>query len=770
MRLKNKILVIFGLTSIVIIIAFSFLSYSRLWNGRIELIRDGIFQQLQPFDFALETFFKGVEGNVTCLARNERVRTRDDGGFTSFLHADGTDFVYRYNTTEQEVITIFSRYLEAYPTVSSVYMGRENGTFVRSHPREMPTRYDPRERPWYVLARETPEQVVRTGAYHSLTTPDINLGFVKALVDENGEFFGVVGIDVTLNSMAEFIRKFQVKPEGRIFLFDENGLVLASQESGWTGRSVSEFAVTKEFPMAVNGSGYVPMDVAGEKVVVFHHKCAKQGWTVAVIIAVADIAKMVRPSVFWTVVSLSLGLLLASALTMICLNFFVINHLKALTQEADYITRTGDLKHSIEIQTRDEIGELALSVNQMVHTLDESQDKLLKSERELTKHRRSLEHLVLARTTELKLAKEQIEAIFEAANVGIAVLHNNIVMRCNPRLEEIFGCGSGELDKKPTRPWYANESDYDSFGKNIENTIWKGDVYRSIRRYQRKDGSQFWASLIDRALDPQDRRKGLVTVIEDITATIESEQSLKKALEQAKEADRIKSAFLATMSHELRTPLNSIIGFTGILLQDLAGPLNSEQRKQLNMVQGSSRHLLALINDVLDLSKIEAGQMKVTIDRFDLSETIARVAESIRPLAVKKGLALNVHIAPEVGACTSDSRRVEQIILNLVNNAVKFTDRGEVSLDACLESSQFRLSVADTGIGIKSEDLGVLFQPFVQVDTGLTRQHEGTGLGLAICRRLADLLGGEIHAESEFGKGSIFTLTLPEEGKAHEQS
>jgi signal transduction histidine kinase len=160
----------------------------------------------------------------------------------------------------------------------------------------------------------------------------------------------------------------------------------------------------------------------------------------------------------------------------------------------------------------------------------------------------------------------------------------------------------------------------------------------------------------------------------------------------------------------------------------------------------------------------------VTRELFDLSGTIAHVVESIRPQALKKGLALKVDIAPGIGAWTSDSRRVEQIILNLLYNAVKFTDRGEVSLKACIEAGRLRLSVADTGIGVKAEDLALMFQPFMQVDAGLTRRHEGTGLGLAICRRLAGLLGGEIHAESEFGKGSVFTLTLPDEGKTHEQS
>lgn len=236
---------------------------------------------------------------------------------------------------------------------------------------------------------------------------------------------------------------------------------------------------------------------------------------------------------------------------------------------------------------------------------------------------------------------------------------------------------------------------------------------------------------------------------------------LEVATARAQAADRVKSAFLATMSHELRTPLNSIIGFTAILLQELAGPLNAEQRKQLEMVRNSSRHLLGLINDVLDISKIEAGELKVQREPVGLREAIDGAVALVRPLAERKQLGLVVSVAPQVHEVLGDRRRVQQILLNLLGNAVKFTAAGEIRISADLEQGRACVRVADTGAGIAAEDLSCLFTPFRQVDTGLAREQEGSGLGLAICRRLAELMGGSMAASSEPGRGSVFTLTLP---------
>jgi hypothetical protein len=245
---------------------------------------------------------------------------------------------------------------------------------------------------------------------------------------------------------------------------------------------------------------------------------------------------------------------------------------------------------------------------------------------------------------------------------------------------------------------------------------------------------------------------------------VERTAQLAEAMEKAQEADRLKSAFLATMSHELRTPLNSIIGFTGIILRERVGPLNDEQKKQLNMVKNSSQHLLALINDVLDISKIEAGQLQLVNEEINLPQIIEKALLSVRPLAESKGIELKYKVSPNINSVMGDNRRVEQILLNLLSNAIKFTEKGFVEIVAGEDGDNIIIRVMDTGIGIKKEDMETVFENFRQIDSGLSRKYEGTGLGLSISKRLAELMRGKIWVESVWGKGSTFSFSLPKTG------
>lgn len=236
-------------------------------------------------------------------------------------------------------------------------------------------------------------------------------------------------------------------------------------------------------------------------------------------------------------------------------------------------------------------------------------------------------------------------------------------------------------------------------------------------------------------------------------------EQLEQANIKLQELDKLKSMFIASMSHELRTPLNSIIGFTGIMLQQMSGEINEEQRKQLTLVKNSANHLLALINDIIDISRIEAGKVELVIEEFDLITIVEEVRDSFSVAAAEKGFKVSLKI-PKTLVIKSDERRTKQVIVNLVGNAVKFTDEGEIEINVTKKDRVAELSVKDAGVGIREEDMGKLFKAFSQITTK-GRLEEGTGLGLYLSKKIADLLGGDITGESEFGKGSVFTFTLP---------
>ncbi len=362
----------------------------------------------------------------------------------------------------------------------------------------------------------------------------------------------------------------------------------------------------------------------------------------------------------------------------------------------------------------------------------------------------------------LRIANEEKNAIFDSVSLGIVLLKERQILRCNRKLEEVFGYQHREMLGKSSRLWYRDEAAYDAVGRDMEQQIAEYGIYQTELELVRKDGCLFWARMLTRMIDPQNPALGQVGVIEDITLQLEAAEALRKAKELAEEAARMKADFLANMSHEIRTPMNAIMGLSYLAMKT---ELTAKQREYLQKIQASSQHLLGIINDILDFSKIEAGKLAVERIEFDMEKVLDNVAGLIQEKATDKGLELIFDVALDVPyVLIGDPLRLGQVLINFGSNAVKFTERGEIRIVVRKheENDQevvLKLAVEDTGIGLTPEQTAKLFQSFQQADSTTTRKYGGTGLGLAISKNLAELMGGEIGVNSELGKGSQFWFT-----------
>jgi PAS domain S-box-containing protein len=377
------------------------------------------------------------------------------------------------------------------------------------------------------------------------------------------------------------------------------------------------------------------------------------------------------------------------------------------------------------------------------------------------------------RLTILSRAVEQ-----NPASIVLTDIKGNIEY-VNPKFTELTGYSEIEILGKNPKILKTDESKSEDF-KILWETITSGKEWRGEFQNRKKNGDIYFESaLISPIADENGNITHFLAVKEDITERkvaeevlrnygLHLEETVKKrttelelAKDKAESADKLKTAFLLNMSHELRTPLNSIIGFSGILLHEFPGPLNDEQKKQLGMIQSSGRHLLSLINDILDLSKIEAGQITANFEYFLLEEVLKEVIELEEPVAQNKGITISYINSPEQIEIFCDRKRILQVMLNLLNNAIKFTEKGMVTIRSYKDFEYVNIDVTDTGIGIKAEDISKLFKPFIQLENSLTRNYEGSGLGLSISKKLMELLRGDISVKSNYGSGTIFTVKIP---------
>ena len=436
------------------------------------------------------------------------------------------------------------------------------------------------------------------------------------------------------------------------------------------------------------------------------------------------------------------------ALFSLALGTYLMRRLDVLRKGAEKVARMGP-GAQIMVTGNDEVTRVSTAFNEMSRSLAKAQEKLAE------KHQQQI--ALTNKVTELAQVAEH------ARDVIIITDAKGKITWVNPAFESLTGYTLSEVvGQSPGSLLQGDSSDLEIVHEMSRKIAQKEAVRVEILNYA-KSGESYWVELdISPVTDSTGEIVRFIAVERDITQRRQVEEQLETALKEATRATRAKSEFLANMSHEIRTPMNAIMGFTELLLEK---PMHAEHREQLELVHRSAGNLVAIINDILDYSKIEAGKLSLTNEAFDLQEVLESTIDLCGYQAKEKELPLVMNIAPAINTkVMGDKGRVNQILLNLIGNALKFTDSGTVTVNVEAESfretTRFYISVEDTGIGIPAERLPYIMEKFEQVDNSATRQYEGTGLGLAICKRLIQLYGGELKVESEEGKGSCFSFSI----------
>ncbi len=934
MKLRYKLLVSYIIVGLLPLLAIGAYAHLSLRDEKFQSLSDFFLAQLRQIDLSLTSFLADVEADVESLAHNSAVRVRDAADFTNFVQADEATFEYAIGDAEQRIIDVFANYRTYHEYANSVYMGRDNGAFVRSHPRIRPTQYDPRERPWYQLALSHPQQVMRTAPYQSVTTDDINVGIVKALSDDDGTVFGVVGVDITLRNLTTIVSHIQTGMQGAIVLLDADGILLTNPVPERRFQHYRDVGLNAFDDVMAFQSGSVRFLDQGLAWYAFFYTSPELGWKICALVPASEVDR--EMTAFLRTILLILALtLVAGVIQAYVLSRQVTAPLNGLMRG---IRRLGE-----HMQQRQAFEKIAVPAGEevaaVVDTLNAMGEELVATHQELRLYNENLEQMVAERTGQISRTNEQLrneiadreqteielrqernllrtvidhlpEFVYvkdthsrfvlanracvhslghdsldsvigktdadvfpareaenfyraeqEVISSGMPFLNReetctNVrtgksmwlltskVPFCHPdgRIVGLVGLSLDITERKRAQaelwklsraleysansiimtdlagriefvnPAFTSITGYtlpEVLGQNprilksgrmspeIYEDLWKtlqhGEVWKGELINRRKDGSFYWEFT---TISPVKNEAGVTThyvaVKEDISERKRMEDALRQATEAAMEAqqaaedaqrvsdaaNQAKSQFLANMSHELRTPLNGILGYAQIL--KMQRQLTEFQQKGIDIIERSGRHLLNLINDVLDISKIEARKIELTPTPFLFAAFLSDIVEMIRVQAERKGIEVKLELPHDLPiAVQADEKRLSQILINLLGNAVKFTEQGSVTLrildsgfeildleDAQSNSSNLKSQISnlkfeilDTGIGIAPDDLEHIFSAFTQV--GPSRAVEGTGLGLAISRELVRVMGGELQVRSTEGGGSTFWFELP---------
>ena len=617
-----------------------------------------------------------------------------------------------------------------------------------------------------------------------------------------GDVIGVLQAEVNLKYIGDVVSSITIGKAGYAYAVSRSGELIAHPDISLVlqRRNVRELAVVKAafegLPGGSAAHAVIAPNINGKEVLSSFALIRDFDWAVIVDRPVEEAYEALYASMLRTAALALIGLGMA-----LFASYFlarrVIQPVRILREGVERIG-TGDLGHRLNLKTGDEIEVLADEFNKMTSQLEESYA--------------NLEHKVEDRTRELTESLDQQTATSEVLKVisrsafdlqpVLETLIENATKLCGADKGYIhrlrgdvytmavsYGAsdefktfmkehpihasgretlvGRVVLERRPVHiPDVLSDPDYKW------SEAQKAGGYRTLLGVPMlREGMPIGVIVIwrERVEAFTDKQIALVTTFAD-QAVIAIEnvrlfQEIQDKNEQLEAANKHKSQFLANVSHELRTPLNSIIGFTRLVLRKTEGQIEKLQKDNLQKVLISSEHLLNLINGLLDLAKIEAGRMEAYVESFKLDEVMRMTIATVEPLLKDGRVKLVTEIAPDIPTLKTDRDKLKQSVLNLLSNAVKFTEKGEIKVAAWRDNGSLKLTVSDTGIGMKKEALDLIFEEFRQADMSSTRRYGGTGLGLAIVRRFINLMGGEIVVESEEGKGSKFTITMPMELK-----
>ena len=435
----------------------------------------------------------------------------------------------------------------------------------------------------------------------------------------------------------------------------------------------------------------------------------------------------------WTVVVTTLILIILSIYLSIVVSGRLIRPIQVLTENVRRVGK-GDYRLRIKSESKDELGDLIDSFNAMTGALEHS-----------------------------TVSKTYVENIIGSMTDMLIVLDaDGSIRMVNQATLTLLGFEENDLTDKPFRHLFQENASLTA-GAWLSDLRKVGILREKEFALRRRDGQTLFVSLSGSVMVREERLPdAIVCVAQDITERKRAHEALLDAKRQAEAANRAKSEFLANMSHELRTPLNAIIGYSELLQEEAQDRKEDAMNQDLSKVRNAGRHLLGLINNVLDLSKVEAGKMEADFDDTNLENLLSEVADTMQPLIAEKNNTLEVSNDSSVAMFLTDTQKLRQSLLNLIGNAAKFTRNGVVRLEVTQEPEGWlNFSVSDTGIGMSAEQLDKVLKPFTQADTSTNKKYGGTGLGLAITKSFVELLGGRLKVKSELGKGSRFTIKLP---------